>query len=170
MKIQTLEDLFYEELRELYDEEQQLVDALPKMSKQSASERLREALEHHVEQTRGHVRRLEECFRDLGQRADSQTANGMKGLIKEGERISGNIEQSALRDAALIGAAKRVEHYEIAAYTGTISFARLLGHENIAGRLEQTLQEEREADSKLTQLAETTVNQEALKLGSQQRA
>ena len=113
--------------------------------------------------------RLEECFRDLGRTAETQTASGMKALIEEGERFMDKIEQSPLRDAALIGAARRVEHYEIAAYTAAISFARVLGHEKSARLLEETLREERETDGKLHQIAEITVNQEALQLGAHQR-
>src|ERR1051326_9162255 len=159
LKIETLDDLFYEELSELYDEEGRLVDALPKMARNSSSERLRQAFEQHLGQTLEHVHRLERCFHELGKHAGGETANGMKGLIKDGERAMDGIALSPLRDAALIEAAKRVEHYEIAAYTGTISFARLLGHEEIAGLLEQTLQEEKDTDAKLTEIAESPVNQ-----------
>jgi ferritin-like metal-binding protein YciE len=170
MKIETLEDLLCEELRELYDEEERLVEALPKMVKNSGSARLREAFQQHLEQTKGHVARLEECFRDLGREPDTETADGMKGLVKEGERVIDNIDQSPLRDAALIGAAKRVEHYEIGAYSGAIAFARLLGHQKAAALLEETLGEEREANALLTRIAEETVNQEALQLGAHQRS
>ena len=169
MAIETLEDLFYKELQGLYDEEQRLVDALPKMARGAASERLREAFQQHLEQTRSHVTRLEECFRDIRRSADTDKASGMKGLIQEGERFMQEIEQSPLRDSALIGAARRVEHYEIAAYTGAVSFARLLGHQKSAQLLEQTLREERETDDKLHEIAATTVNQEALQLGAHQR-
>jgi ferritin-like metal-binding protein YciE len=132
MKIETLDDLLYEELRELYDEEERLVQALPKMARNSASEQLRQAFEKHLGQTLEHVNRLEQCFRELGKHAGGETVNAMKGLIKDGERTIDAIPLSPLRDAALIGAAKRVEHYEIAAYTGVISFARMLGLESIA--------------------------------------
>ena len=110
-----------------------------------------------------------ECFRDIGRTADTEMASGMQGLIQEGERFMEQIEQSPLRDSALIGAARRVEHYEIAAYTGAVSFARLLGHQTSARLLEQTLREERETDDKLHEIATTTVNQEALQLGAHQR-
>ncbi len=169
MDIETLEDLFYVELLELYDEERRLVDALPKMARAASSGRLREALEEHLRQTRGHVDRLEECFRDVGKRPKSMEATGMEGLIDEGERVIDTVKQSPLRDAALIGAARRVEHYEIAAYSGAISFARVLGHRSAAELLQQTLDEERAADDNLSEIAETTVNQEALQLGAHQR-
>lgn len=169
MKIETLDQLFDLELRELYDEEERLVDALPKMARNTASERLRRAFEEHLQQTKEHVRRLEECFREMGRDVQTETSSGMKGLIDQGERIIQTIEESPLRDAALIGAAKCVEHHEIAAYSGAISFARLLGHQKIARLLEDTLREEQETDSKLTQIAESTVNQEALQLGAHQR-
>jgi len=169
MKIETMEDLFYEELRELYDEEERLVQALPKMAKNSSSERLREAFRQHADETKTHVTRLEDCFRDLDRDADKETADAMKGLIKDGERVIDDIDMSPLRDVGLIAAAKRVEHYEMASYAAAISFARLLGHEKIAGLLEQTLREERETDSRLTRLADEIVDQEALQLGVSQR-
>jgi len=168
MKIETLEDLFYEELRELYDEEQRLVDALPKMVKNSGSERLRTAFQQHLEQTKIHVTRIEECFSALGRKADTETVDGIKGLVKDGERAIDHIDQSPLRDAALITAGKRVEQYEISAYTDAISFARLLGHERPARLLEETLREEQEATAILTRIGEETVNQEALQLGAHQ--
>lgn len=168
MKIETLNDLFYEELRELYDEEERLVQALPKMAHSSGSEKLRQAFEQHLGQTLEHVHRLERCFQQLGKHAGGEMVNAMKGLIKDGERAIKGIPQSPLRDAAIIGAARRVENYEIAAYTGTISFARLLGYERIAELLEQTLTEEREADATLGRIAESTVNQEARQLGAHQ--
>ena len=169
MSIETLEDLLIEELQELYDEEQRLVEVLPKMAKNSASGRLREEFQQHLEQTRGHVSRLDECFRELDRNAGPAKAWGMKGLVEEGEHIIDHVDQSPLRDAALIAAARRVEHYEIAAYSGVISFARLLGHEKTARLLDETLREERDTDAKLTEIAETAVNQEALQLGAHQR-
>ncbi|HWC99313.1 MAG TPA: ferritin-like domain-containing protein [Candidatus Sulfopaludibacter sp.] len=168
MKLETLDDLFYEELRELYDEEGRLIEALPKMARGSASEKLRQAFEQHLGQTREHVSRLERCFRELGKSPGGETVNAMKGLIQDGERAIDGIVQSPLRDAALIGAAKRVEHFEMAAYAATISYARLLGYQTIAELLEQTLREEREADAKLTEIAESAVNQEARQLGAHQ--
>lgn len=165
----NLDDLLYEGLRQLYDEEQRLVKALPKMVRNAASERLRRALQQHFDQTRAHVTRLEECFRDLGRRPGRRNAIGMEGLIEEGERWVGSIEQSPLRDAALIEAARRVEHYEIAAYSGAASFASFLGREGVGRLLNQTLQEEQETDRELAEIADHTVNQEALQLGAHQR-
>lgn len=170
MKSETLEDLLHAQLRQLYDEEQRLVDALPKMARHAASERLREAFRQHLEQTRGHVERLKQCFRDVDRKPESETAAGMKGLITEGEQLISEIGQSPLCDAALIGAARRVEHYEIAAYSAVIPIAQLLGYETTARLLEQTLCEEQATDVRLTQIADSTTNQEALQLGAHQRA
>lgn len=169
MKIETLDDLLYQELQELYDQEERLTQALPKMARNTSSARLREAFQQHLAQTLEHVSRLEECFRRIGKKPSRETAAGMKGLIQEGEHAMGKIDISPLRDAALIGAAKRVEHYEMGAYSGTISFARALGHEAVAGLLEQTLEEERQAEAILTEIAESAVNQGALQLGAHQR-
>lgn len=144
------------------------MEALPKMAHGSGSEKLRQALEQHLGQTLEHKHRLERCFRELGKRAGGETVNAMKGLIKDGERAIGDIPQSPLRDAAIIGAAKRVEQFEMTAYAGTITFARLLGYERIAELQDQTLLEEREADAALTRIAESTVNQEARQLGAHQ--
>jgi ferritin-like metal-binding protein YciE len=166
MKIETLDDLFYEELRELYDEEQRLVDVLPKMAKNALSPQLRAAFEQHLQETRTHVTRLEECFRDLGKRADTETASGLKGLVQEGEHLMGNIEESPLRDAALISAAKKVELYENSAYTDAVTFAHLLGRKNCARLLEQTRHEEEQAAAKLTRIGEESVNREALMIGA----
>jgi ferritin-like metal-binding protein YciE len=170
MKIETLDDLFYDELRELYDEEKRLLEALPKMARSSASESLRRALEQHVGQTLEHVHRLEQCFRDLGRHTGAGTANAMKGLIKDGEKLMDGIAASPLRDIALIGAARRVEQYEIASYSESISMARLLGHENIAQILEETLHEEQAADEELNRIGVSGVNNEARQFGAHPQA
>jgi ferritin-like metal-binding protein YciE len=163
MKIETMEDLFLEQVEDLYDAEKRLVKALPKMAEASTSQTLRQAFESHLMETEGHVSRLENIFRTLGQDPKSETCDAMKGLISEGEDVVSNIDQSSLRDAGLIAAANRVEHYEIAAYGSARTFADILGLSQAAALLEQTLQEEKNADRKLTQLAESMINDEALR-------
>jgi ferritin-like metal-binding protein YciE len=164
MKIETMEDLFLEQIEDLYDAEQRLVKALPKMAKAASSSALRQAFESHHEQTQGHVSRLERVFPELGKMPKGQTCEAMKGLIEEGEQMIGDMEPSTLRDAGLIAAANRVEHYEIAAYGSAKAFAETLGLRNAVSLLEQTLQEEKQADQKLTQLAESMINDEALRV------
>jgi ferritin-like metal-binding protein YciE len=169
MKIETLEDLFLEQVEDLYDAEKRLVKALPKMAEATTSLTLRQAFESHLMETEGHVSRLENIFRTLGQDPKARTCDAMKGLISEGEDVIGDIDQSALRDAGLIAAANRVEHYEIAAYGSARTFADILGLSEAAMLLEQTLQEEKKADRKLTQLAESMINDEALRSPVSQR-
>jgi ferritin-like metal-binding protein YciE len=163
MKIETMEDLFLEQVEDLYDAEKRLVKALPKMAEAATSLSLRQAFESHLIETEGHVSRLENIFRTLGQDPKAQTCDAMKGLISEGEDMVSDTEPSALRDAGLIASANRVEHYEMAAYGSARTFAQTLGLAEAASLLEQTLQEEKKADQKLTQLAETMINDEALR-------
>jgi ferritin-like metal-binding protein YciE len=163
MKIETMDDLFLEQIEDLYDAEQRLVKALPKMAEASTSAQLRQAFESHLEQTRGHVRRLETIFREIGKDAKAETCDAMKGLIEEGEDLIDDIENTTLRDAGLIAAANRVEHYEIAGYGSAKAFAQKLGLNNAVTLLDQTLQEEKEADRKLTSLAENVINADALR-------
>jgi ferritin-like metal-binding protein YciE len=169
MKIETMEDLFLEQVEDLYDAERRLVKALPKMAEASTSQSLRQAFESHLMETEGHVTRLENVFRTIGQDPKAHTCDAMKGLISEGEDVISDIDQSALRDAGLIAAANRVEHYEIAAYGSARTFAEILGLSEAAALLEQTLQEEKKADQKLTLLAENMVNDEALRSPVAQR-
>jgi ferritin-like metal-binding protein YciE len=169
MKIETMEDLLLEQVEDLYDAERRLVKALPKMAEASTSQSLRQAFESHLLETEGHVTRLESVFRTLGQDPKTHTCDGMKGLISEGEDTISDIDQSSLRDAGLIAAANRVEHYEIAAYGSARTFAQTLGLGQVASLLEQTLQEEKKADQKLTQLAESMVNDQALRSPVTQR-
>jgi ferritin-like metal-binding protein YciE len=169
MKIETMEDLFLEQVEDLYDAEKRLVKALPKMADASTSQSLRQAFESHLIETESHVSRLETIFRALGQDPKSHTCDAMKGLISEGEDTISDIDESPLRDAGLIAAANRVEHYEIAAYGSARTFADILGLSEAASLLEQTLQEEKKADQKLTQLAESMVNDEALRSPVSQR-
>ncbi len=161
MKIENLEDLFVEQIEDLYDAEQRLVKTLPKMAEASTSPQLRQAFESHLEETKGHVRRLEQVFQALRKKPKGQTCDAMKGLIEEGDDMISNTEQSPLRDAGLIAAANRVEHYEIAAYGSVLSFAKTLGVQEALSLLDATLSEEKKADEKLTQIAETSVNESA---------
>jgi ferritin-like metal-binding protein YciE len=162
MTIQTMEDLFVEQIQDLYDAELRLVKALPKMAEAATNAELRNAFEGHLQETEGHVQRLERVFEELGQEAKKETCEAMKGLIKEGEQTM-DIEDPALRDAALIAAANRVEHYEMAGYGTARTLATSLGLSQSANLLEQTLEEEKKADATLTQIAEQTVNQKAMR-------
>jgi ferritin-like metal-binding protein YciE len=163
MKIESMEDLFLEQVEDLYDAEKRLVKALPKMADATTSQSLRQAIQSHLMETEGHVSRLENVFRMLGKDAKAHTCDAMKGLISEGEDVISDIDQSPLRDAGIIAAANRVEHYEIAGYGSARTFAQILGLTEAASLLEQTLQEEKKADHKLTQLAESMINEEALR-------
>ena len=155
MKAHSLRELFIEELRDLYDAENQLTKALPKMAENSSSSELRQAFEEHLEQTRNHVSRLEKIFADLGEKAKAEKCKGMEGLIKEGSDLLKEDDfDPEVKDAAIIGAAQRVEHYEIAGYGTVRTFAELLGEDEAGSLLEETLDEEKEADQKLTELAE----------------
>jgi ferritin-like metal-binding protein YciE len=152
MSAENLQELFVEELRDIYDAEKQLVKALPKMAKAAESEELRAAFEEHLEITRQHVGRLEEVFKGLGMAARGKPCEGMKGLIEEGQEMMQELEGIVL-DAALIAAAQKVEHYEIASYGTLATFAEVLGMEDAKDLLGQTLDEEKETDEKLTQIA-----------------
>jgi ferritin-like metal-binding protein YciE len=162
MTIQTMEDLFVEQIQDLYDAEQRLVKALPKMAEAANDSELRSAFEDHLQQTERHVQRLDQVFGELGQEPKKEVCEAMKGLIKEGEKTL-DIEEPNLRDAALIGAANRVEHYEMAGYGTARALATALGLSRSATLLEETLEEEKQADAKLTQIAEQTVNQKAMR-------
>jgi len=152
MSAENLQELFVEEVRDIYDAEKQLVKALPKMAKAAESAELRAAFEEHLEITRAHVGRLEEVFKGLGMAARGKTCEGMKGLIEEGQEAMEEMEGTVL-DAALIASAQKVEHYEIATYGTLATFAEVLGLEDAKDLLGQTLDEEKEADEKLTQIA-----------------
>jgi ferritin-like metal-binding protein YciE len=158
LKLDSLRDLMVEELRDLYSAETQLLDALPKMAEAASSNQLKSAFRHHLEETRQHVSRLERIFQQIGEKSSGETCEAMKGLIKEGGILVKAEGDPDVRDAGLIGAAQRVEHYEIAGYGTARSLARRLGESQIAEALQQTLNEEAEADKKLTSIAETQVN------------
>jgi ferritin-like metal-binding protein YciE len=154
MPNEGLKELYVDELKDLYNAENQLLKALPKMAKAASSEELRQGFEEHLEQTRGHVERLEEIFKSLDENPKGKKCMGMEGLVKEGSEVMGEDFEGALMDAALIGAAQRVEHYEIAAYGTVAEFAKILGEDEHVSLLEETLQEEKDTDEKLTSLAQ----------------
>jgi ferritin-like metal-binding protein YciE len=154
VKINSLHDLYVDELRDLYDAENQLIKALPKMAEESNSDELRDGFEEHLEQTRGHARRLEQIFERLGEKPKGKKCKGMEGVIKESSEVLDEDMQQDTKDAAIIGAAQRVEHYEIAAYGTARTHADLLGREEDRNLLEETLEEEKETDEQLTGLAE----------------
>jgi ferritin-like metal-binding protein YciE len=159
MSAENLRELFVEELRDIYDAEKQLVKALPKMAKAAESEELRGAFEEHLEITKAHVGRCEEVFKVLGVAARGKTCEGMKGLVAEGDKAISEMEGTVL-DAALIASAQKVEHYEIATYGTLATFAEVLELEDAKDLLGQTLDEEKEADERLTAIA-SAINPEA---------
>ena len=148
-----LKELYIDELKDLYSAESQLVKALPKMAKAASFDELRHGFEEHLEQTNGHVQRLEEIFQALGESPKGKKCKGMEGLIEEGSEVMEEDYEGSVLDAALIGAAQRVEHYEIAGYGTVRSMAETLGESNHVSLLEETLEEEKETDEKLTELA-----------------
>ncbi|HZZ72757.1 MAG TPA: ferritin-like domain-containing protein [Pirellulales bacterium] len=154
MEMETLRDLFVDELKDLYSAENQLVKALPKMAKAATSPKLKKAFESHLEETKGHVDRLEQIFEKLGGSPKGKKCKAMEGLIEEGKEMLEEDAEPDVLDAGLIAAAQRVEHYEMAGYGCVRTYAQLLGEAAAAKLLQQTLDEEGNADKKLTQLAE----------------
>ena len=149
----SLQQLYVEQLKDLYNAETQLVKALPKMAKAAKSQALREGFAQHLEQTRGHVQRLEQIFEAMEESPKGRKCAGMQGLVKEGEEVLDENSDSEALDAGLIAAAQRVEHYEIAGYGSVRTFAELLGEAEAVDLLQQTLNEEKETDEKLTEIA-----------------
>jgi ferritin-like metal-binding protein YciE len=158
LQLNSLEDLLLVELNDLYSAEQQLCDALPEMMEAATSPLLKAAFKSHLQETQRQKSRLEQIFVDLGKPAKNITCQAMKGLIAEGSEIISAEGSDEVRDAALIGAAQRVEHYEIAGYGTARTFANQLGYDNVVRLLQMTLEEEAQTDKKLTQLAEENVN------------
>jgi len=159
--MQTLDDLYTDMLKDLYSAEKQLVKALPKMAKNAQSSGLQRAFQEHLKQTEGHVERIERIFSDLGSSPRGKKCVGMEGLVEEGnELLQEQIDPDVL-DAGLIAAAQKVEHYEIASYSTVRTWAERLGYNQAAQLLQQTLDEEGDANKKLTQLAESHINMEA---------
>jgi ferritin-like metal-binding protein YciE len=166
MKLDTLEKLYVDELRDIYNAENQLLKALPKMAKGSSSPDLKSGFEKHLRQTETHVERLEQIFAKLDESPKGKTCHAMKGLIEEGSEILREDGEESVLDAGIIVAAQKVEHYEMAAYGSARTFARLLGQDKAAELLQSTLDEESETNESLNQLAENIVNPEAL-IGSE---
>jgi ferritin-like metal-binding protein YciE len=166
-KIINLRDVFVEQLKDLYNAEQQLVKALPKMAKAATSPDLAQGFEEHLEQTKGHVNRLEEIFQKLDEKPTGKKCKAMEGLIKEGSETIEEDASDAAKDALLIAAAQRVEHYEIAGYGSVKTYADLLGENEAAELLAETLQEEKDTDEKLTEAAQT-INADAEKEGEEE--
>lgn len=161
MELESLKDLFVDELRDLYSAESQIVKALPKMAKAASNEELRTAFQEHLEETKGHVQRLEQILKKLDESPKGKTCKGMEGLLAEGEEMMKEDATPSVRDAALISAAQRVEHYEIAGYGTVRTYARTLGNREAESLLQETLDEEGTTDKRLTDIAESVVNPQA---------
>jgi ferritin-like metal-binding protein YciE len=161
MGMESMQDLYLHELKDLYSAEKQILKALPQMAEKATHQELRRAFEEHKATTEEQVRRLETIFSDLGQSPGGKKCKGMEGLIEEGEEILQEQADPDVRDAALIGAAQRVEHYEIAGYGTARTYAKQLGFDKHADLLQRTLDEEGQTDERLTKLAEGRINREA---------
>jgi ferritin-like metal-binding protein YciE len=166
MAVNSLQELYVEQLQDLFDAEQQIIKALPRMIEAVQSEELRDALTEHLEVTRKQADRVEKICQDLGEDAKGEKCKGMEGVLKEGSDLVKDVDNDDVRDAAIIAAAQRVEHYEMAGYGTARTYATLLGFDDAASALEETLAEEKEADDKLSSLAEE-LNVEALNSGSE---
>ena len=165
MALESLQDLFLDELKDAYHGEKQLLKALPRMAKAARSPTLKAAFTKHLRETDGQVQRLDQVFKNLGERAIGKRCKGIEGIVEEGKDIMEEEGSEAVIDAALIAAAQRVEHYEIAAYGCLITYANLLGNREAVRLLEQTLAEEEATDKALTELGERGINQAALAAG-----
>ena len=161
MKVKSLKDLYVEELKDVYDAEHQILKALPKMVKAASEPRLRQAFEEHLEQTKGQVQRLEQIFEGLGESAKAKKCDGVRGILDEGEKTISEGGRGPVLDAGLIAGGQRVEHYEMAAYGSLKTWAGQLGEDRAAKLLEETLNEEKEADKLLTKIGESGVNAQA---------
>lgn len=161
MKLKTLHDLYVNELRDLYNAENQILKALPKMIKAASSTELQEGFSEHLEQTREHVSRLEQIFEKLEEKPKGKKCKAMEGLLEEGSELVSEDAEPSVKDAGLISAAQKVEHYEMAGYGCVRTWARLLGEHEAADLLQQTLDEEGLTDKKLTELAESMINAHA---------
>jgi ferritin-like metal-binding protein YciE len=161
MKLKTLEDLFVDEMKDLYSAEEQIVEALPKMVKAASSQELKKAFQEHLEVSKTHLERVEQILDELNEKPSGKKCKGMEGLLKEGEEIIKEDSDADVKDAALIAAAQRVEHYEMAGYGSARTHAMQLDFDEAADILQQTLDEEGEADQKLTDLATAGINAKA---------
>ena len=166
MSLDSLEKLFIEELKDVYNAEKQILKALPRMAKAAESPELQQAFTKHLKETEGQVQRLERIFKELGQTPRGKKCKGMEGLLEEGKEVLEEEGEPAVIDAALIASAQRVEHYEIAAYGCLTTYAQLLGYSEAARLLQQTLAEEEAADEKLSQLGESGINEAAFAAGT----
>jgi ferritin-like metal-binding protein YciE len=170
MSLDSLDKLFLEELKDVYNAEKQILRALPKMAKTADSPELQQAFTKHLNETEGQVQRLEKIFQELGQAARGKKCKGMEGLLEEGKEVLEEEGEPAVIDAALIASAQRVEHYEIAAYGCLRTYAQLLGYSQAERLLQQTLEEEEAADKKLTELGESGINEAAAAVGREVEA
>jgi ferritin-like metal-binding protein YciE len=161
MKLSNLKKLLVHELRDLHSAETQILDALPRLIEKSRDEDLRTAFQEHLEETRRHVTRLNEIFAEFGEEPDDQHCRGMEGLLQESDQMLKEDADADVRDAGIISAVQRVEHYEMAGYGSAATYARMLDERHAAELLEQTLDEEKRADKTLTLIAERTVNPKA---------
>jgi ferritin-like metal-binding protein YciE len=166
MSLDSLEKLFVEELKDVYNAEKQILRALPRMAKAASAPQLQQAFTKHLKETEGQVQRLERVFQELGQSARGKTCKGMQGLLEEGKEVLEKDGEPAVIDAALIASAQRVEHYEIAAYGCLRTYAQLLGYSQAEQLLQQTLKEEEATDKKLTDLGESGINEAAASAGA----
>lgn len=162
MSVETMQELLVDELKDLYSAEKQIVRALPKVAKAASTPELREALLSHLEETKGHVARLEQMSEILGKKLTGKTCAGMKGVLDEGSEVLEETDKGTVRDAALIAACQRVEHYEMAGYGSVREFAKSLGYDEVASLLDETLAEEKSADKKLSGISRN-VNADAKK-------
>lgn len=158
MELATLRDLYIDELKDLYNAEHQLEKALPKMAKAATEPQLKQSFEMHLEQTKGHIQRLEQIFKELGEKPTGKVCLAMKGLVEEGAEMISEDAEASVKDAGLISSAQRVEHYEMAGYGVVRTYARELGETVAAQLLQTTLEEEAQTDKKLSKLAEQVVN------------
>lgn len=165
MEMNSLRDLFIDQLKDIYSAESQVTKALPKMAKAATANDLRSAFQDHLQQTQTQIDRLDQIFKSLGKNPRGKKCKGMEGLLEEGKELLEEDAEPEVLDAALIAAAQRVEHYEISAYGTARTYARLLGEDRAASLLEETLQEESRTDEKLTQLAESHINLNARRAG-----
>jgi ferritin-like metal-binding protein YciE len=170
MQVKTLEALFLEELRDLYSAESQIIEALPKMVEGATDKELKAAFKEHLTVTKAQVKRLDTIFKQLGEDTEGKVCKGMKGLLAEGDSVMKEVTDPEVRDAALIAAAQRVEHYEIAGYGTARTFAKRLGHTESAKLLDETCKEEGAADHLLTRIAEGHVNADAMSSEPMKRA
>ncbi len=161
MELKSLQDLLVEDLKDIYNAEAQIIRALPRMAKAASNEQLKQAFEEHLDQTKDQVERLKDVFELFGKPARGKSCKAMQGIIEEGKEVMKNGAEPEVLDAALIGSAQKVEHYEIAAYGTARTYAQMLGNEDAAEILQDILDEEGETDKKLTKLAESFVNEQA---------